>query len=151
MIRTFIFRVRSSPTRSYSPSCSTRSNLLCNSNGISPTSSRKRVPPSAASNRPARSFKAPVKEPFTCPKNSLSYNSRGTEAQLTRISGRPCRRLRSWIARLTSSFPVPDSPVIITVASVGATTSMSFTTCAMVGLWPTMSPNDSDSDSSSRK
>ncbi len=47
-------------------------------------------------------------------------------AQFTRINGRPLRRLASWIARAINSMPVPDSPVIITVASVPATRS----TCA---------------------
>ena len=37
-----------SPTRSYSLSCRTRSSLLWRSSGISPTSSRKIVPPSAS-------------------------------------------------------------------------------------------------------
>jgi hypothetical protein len=36
----------------------------------SPTSSRSRAPPLAASNRPARSLRAPVNEPRACPKNS---------------------------------------------------------------------------------
>ena len=41
-------------------------------------------------------------------------------AQFTRTNGRSPRRLATWIARATSSLPVPDSPVTSTVASVGA-------------------------------
>jgi hypothetical protein len=39
---------------------------------ISPISSRKTVPPFAASNRPVRSRVAPVNEPLTWPNSSLS-------------------------------------------------------------------------------
>uniref|UniRef100_Q01TL1 RNA polymerase, sigma-24 subunit, ECF subfamily n=1 Tax=Solibacter usitatus (strain Ellin6076) TaxID=234267 RepID=Q01TL1_SOLUE len=52
--------VCSSPTRSNSPSWRTRSNFDCNSSGISPTSSKNNVPPSANWKRPARSRIAPV-------------------------------------------------------------------------------------------
>ena len=97
--------------------------LPLQSSGISPTSSRNSVPPSASSNRPTPSRSAPVNAPLAWPKNSLSNSSRGIAAQLTRISGRRRRGLASWIARAISSLPVPDSPVISTVASVGATSS----------------------------
>ena len=50
---------------------------------MSPTSSRNSVPPSACSNLPARSAKAPVNEPFMCPNSSLSISSDGIAAQLT--------------------------------------------------------------------
>ena len=40
------------------------------------------------------------------------------------------------MARATTSFPVPLSPVISTVASVGATISISSTTFFMAGLLP---------------
>jgi hypothetical protein len=36
-------------------------------------------------------------------------------AQFTLISGRARSALRAWMARATSSFPVPFSPVISTV------------------------------------
>src|ERR1700722_4405593 len=45
----------------------------------------------------------------------------GIAAQFTRIKGRAERLERSWIARAISSFPVPVSPRIKTVESVGAT------------------------------
>jgi hypothetical protein len=40
----------------------------------SPTSSRKSVLPSAASNLPARRCSAPVKAPFSCPQSSEAIN-----------------------------------------------------------------------------
>ncbi len=66
---------------------------------------------------------APVKAPFSWPKSSLSMRPLGSAAQLTLTSGRSLRGLRAWIARATSSLPVPVSPRISTVASVGATSS----------------------------
>ena len=93
-ILTSTFLVFSSPIRSNSFSCNTLSNLLCNSKGISPTSSRNKVPPSASSNRPTRSRCAPVKDPFTWPKNSLSKSSLGIDAQFTFISELSDRSLR---------------------------------------------------------
>ena len=79
------------------------------------------MPPSANSNRPRRCCNAPVKEPFSCPNNSEAIKSRGMAAQLTLTNAREERRDRLWIARAISSLPVPVSPVISTVASVGAT------------------------------
>ena len=65
------------------PSCSTRSSLACAASDMSPTSSRNSVPPSACSNFPARSAKAPVNDPFMCPNSSLSISSDGIAAQFT--------------------------------------------------------------------
>ena len=46
--------------------CNTRRSFVCNCRGISPTSSRKMVPPSAASNKPALPLSlAPVNAPFS--------------------------------------------------------------------------------------
>ena len=45
----------------------------------------------------------------------------GIAAQFTLMKARADRGDRLWIARATSSFPVPVSPVISTVESVGAT------------------------------
>ena len=50
--------------------------------------------------------------------------------QLIATKGRRARGLRSWIVRATSSLPQPDSPVMKTVASVGATRSIiRYTSC----------------------
>ena len=59
--------------------------------GSSPTSSRKRVPPSAASKSPTRFRSAPVKAPFSWPKSSLSRRDSGSAAQFTATKG-PARR-----------------------------------------------------------
>jgi hypothetical protein len=45
-------------------------------------------------------------------------------AQLTGMKGRSARGLRAWMARATSSLPVPDSPRMVTAADEGATRSM---------------------------
>src|SRR5258707_399520 len=106
MIRTSARRVLSSPTLSYVFSCRTRSSLLCSSRGISPISSRNRVPPAAASKRPIRSLTALVNAPLAWPKNSLLYKSFGIQAQLTRTKGLPLRRLRRCNSRAISSVLV---------------------------------------------
>ena len=47
------------------------------------------MPPLAASKRPVRWAIAPVNEPFSWPKSSLSSNSAGMDAQFTFTKGRP--------------------------------------------------------------
>jgi len=49
----------------------------------------------------------------------------GIAPQLTAMNGRSVRGLAEWMARATSSLPVPLSPVIKIVASVTATFSTS--------------------------
>src|SRR2546427_1302269 len=93
----------------------------------------------------------PVKAPRAWPKNSLSYNSFGMEAQLTRTSALSLRRLRRWISRATNSLPVPVSPRTSTEASVGATRSIWLTMCRNGALWPTRSPNALASTTSSSR
>src|SRR5690348_12976194 len=106
------------PTAVYSPSCSTRSKRVCASGGMSPISSRNRVPPFACSKRPMLRAVAPVKAPFSWPNSSLSISSRGIAAMLIATKGPERRFPKSCSARATSSFPVPLSPVIMTVRSV---------------------------------
>ena len=77
------------PTGMISRSCSARSSLTWVASGMSPTSSRKNVPPSATWNSPAASRTAPVNEPFTCPNRLLSSRSRGMAPQLMLTNG-PC-------------------------------------------------------------
>ncbi|SST06830.1 Uncharacterised protein [Acinetobacter baumannii] len=79
------------------------------------------MPPSAASTSPARPALAPVKAPFSWPNSSDSIRVSGIAAQFTEISGALARFDRLCRARATSSLPVPDSPWISTVESVGAT------------------------------
>ncbi len=126
------------PTRSSSFSWSTRSSLACRSTGSSPISSRKRVPPCASSNRPARRCRAPVNAPFSCPKSSLSMRVGEIAAQLTLTNACPRRGLSSCKALARSSFPVPVSPRSSTVEEVGATRSRSASTRRIAVLSPTI-------------
>ena len=65
---------------------------------------------SASSNRPSLRLIAPVNAPFSCPNSSDSSSVSVSAPQLTLTNG-PCARFeRAWIARATSSLPVPDSP-----------------------------------------
>jgi len=50
-------------------------------------SSKKRVPPVAATKRPSRFDIAPVKAPFSWPKSSLSISSLGIEDRFIAING----------------------------------------------------------------
>jgi len=80
----------------------------------------------------------PVKAPRTCPNSSLSISVSGMAAQLIGTKGNAFRGLRAWRAAATSSFPVPLSPRIITLASVGATRSISSKTPRIASLRPTI-------------
>ncbi len=113
------------PMRSNSRSCRMRSSFVCVPSVISPISSRKMVPLLAVSNRPLRIVMAPVNEPFSWPNSSVSRSVSGSAAQLTFTSGCGLRLLARCSASATSSLPVPDSPVMRTVASDGATLPMS--------------------------
>ncbi|MCY1309049.1 hypothetical protein D9M70_591040 [compost metagenome] len=62
-----------------------------------------------------------MKAPFSWPNSSDSIRVSGIAAQFTEISGALARRERLCRARATSSLPVPDSPWINTVESVGET------------------------------
>src|SRR5437867_3267150 len=85
MTRTSTLMVRADPSRSTSPSCSTRSTLACVLALMSPTSSRKIVPRSACSNLPTCFSVAPVNDPFSWPKSSDSISSSGIAAQAALI------------------------------------------------------------------
>ena len=113
-----------------------RSSLGWAEAGISPISSRKRVPPSASSKRPGFLAAAPVKAPFSCPKSSLSIKPSGMAAQLILTNGSSARGLCKCTLRATSSLPVPLSPLISTVAEVGATRSIIRFTAQSAGLRP---------------
>ena len=81
------------------------------------------MPPSATSKQARLSAPcAPVKAPRSWPNSSLSSSVSGSAAQLIGDErAAAARGLAAWIARATSSLPVPLSPRISTVASVGAT------------------------------
>lgn len=142
-MRTSTRRTSFEPTRRTSRFSSTRRSLGCRSAGRSPISSRKTVPPCAASNAPTRSAAAPVKAPLTWPKSSLSTSSRESAAQSITRNGPPRRGLCAWISRAITSLPVPVSPVIMTVASVGAYVSARWKTRRIASERPTTRPNDS--------
>jgi hypothetical protein len=89
--------------------------------------------------RPILRAMAPVNAPFSWPKSSLSSRPAGMAAQFSLIKVRSLRGLRRWMARASSSLPVPVSPWMSTVASVGATVSISRSTLRRPVLSPTMS------------
>ena len=75
----------------------------------------------AYSNLPIRRPIAPVKAPCSCPNSSLSRMLPGRAEMLSGTKGLLLRGLFWCSARATSSLPVPLSPWISTVLSVGAT------------------------------
>ena len=111
----------SPPTRVILLSCKALNTFACAERLISPISSIKSVPPSACSKHPLRCFIADVNAPFSCPKSSLSINSDGIAAQFTSTNGDLFLFDCSCMLLATNSFPVPFSPVINTLASLGAT------------------------------
>ena len=143
MMRTSTWIGSTPPTRRNSRSWITRSSLAWVSGEMVPTSSRKRVPSSAASNRPRRLATAPVKAPLTCPKRVDSSSSDGMALVCTGTKGPSARGLRRWMARATSSFPVPDSPTMRMLERAGAARFTSSKTSRMRGLRPTISPSPS--------
>src|SRR5713226_2262022 len=139
-IRTSTRSERVPPSRSNSPSCRTRRIFGWVTGERSATSSRNSVPPSASSKRPSLRPAAPVNAPFSWPNSSDSSSVSGRAAQLTAMNG-PLRRLeRSWMARATSSLPVPLSPWTSTVAELSATCCTSIINRRKAGLVPIMLP-----------
>src|SRR5262245_40978184 len=114
---------------------------------MSPISSRNSVPPSACSNRPRRIACAPVNAPRSWPKSSLSRRSFGIAAVLIAMNGFAERGLCRCSARATSSLPVPDSPMISTVAVDVESRPIARKTSCIAGAWPRIS-GEAASDSS---
>ena len=79
---------RMPPRRVSSLVSSTRKRSTWVLESMAPTSSRKRVPPSAISIFPLRRNWAPVKAPFSWPKSSLSNRLSGRAPQLTATMGK---------------------------------------------------------------
>ena len=77
---------------------------------MSPISSRNSVPLSASSKRPSLRLTAPVNAPFSWPNSSDSSSVSVSAPQFTLTNGPSARFERAWMARATSSLPVPDSP-----------------------------------------
>ena len=94
------------------------------------------MPPSAACIRPIRSARASVKAPFTWPNSSLSNRFSETAPRSTETRTWSARRERRWSSRATSSLPVPFSPRMRTLASVGPARSISDQIRAIAGESP---------------
>ena len=73
----------------------------------------------------------------------LSARVGGIDPQSTTTNGPRLRRLASWIARATTSLPVPVSPSMSTLSSVPAIFSSVENTRRMFGDAPTIEPNRS--------
>ena len=97
------------------------------------------MPPSASSNLPFFWATAPVNEPFSCPKSSDSSSVSASAAQETATNGRSPRSPEKWMARATSSLPVPLSPWMSTVERWLATSRTRSKISAMRGLLLTRS------------
>ena len=151
MMRRSALLVTTLPTGLYSPSCSRRSSLVCRCGLRSPISSRKSVPSWASSTRPFFSRQAPVKAPLTWPKSSLSSTSWGMAVQFTVTIFLSRRWLCWWMARATSSLPVPLGPVMSTVPMVGATWRMRSKMVRICGESPTSEAKPSRSASTWRR
>ena len=93
--------------------------LLCTGPDSESISSRKSVPPDAASNSPGLARLASVKAPASKPKSSASSMASGMAAQLTSTNGPCARGPLSCIARATRPLPVPVSPCSRTVGTCG--------------------------------
>jgi hypothetical protein len=78
---------------------------------------------------------APVKAPFSWPNSSDSSRLSGIAAQLTDTKGFRARLDLPWIKRAITSLPVPDSPVISTLAVEGAICLASLSTSAIAGSY----------------
>ena len=103
---------------------------------MSPISSRNTVPRCATSSSPCFVAVAPVNEPFSWPKSSVSRNSREMPAQLRSTKASPARRPRSWIQRASTVLPVPVSPWMSSGLSVRRTASAFSRSSAMAPLLP---------------
>ena len=91
-----------------------------------------------------------MKAPRTWPKSSDSISSAGMAPQFTATKGMAARGESSWMARATSSLPVPDSPVRSTVVLVGATLRTWRRTSCSAGDDPTKFSSRKPSASSER-
>ena len=120
-------------------SWSTRKSLDWRVSGMSPISSRKIVPPCAASNRPGRLRSAPVKAPFSWPKSSDSRRFSGIAEQFSATKGLSDLELKRCRAEAISSLPVPLSPKTKTDESERATLATVSRTRSIAWLRPMIS------------
>ena len=136
------------PTRVTVPDSSARSSLGWSAGRSSPISSRNRVPPFAHSKTPGRSESAPVNAPRTWPNSADSISVGATAPQSNTTYGRPARGETSWIARASTSLPVPVSPSRSTAAFDAAAFRAAANSRRIATERPTASPNRSSVDSS---
>ena len=102
---------------------------------IVPISSRKSVPPRGLFEQASLVVRRAGERPSHMPEQ-LRFE------QLTGIKGpRACGEKR-WMARATSSLPVPVPPVIRTVSRVGATRSIRSNILCIIGLFPMIPSQD---------
>src|SRR5450756_1105066 len=141
MIRMSASISSSPPSRQKRLSCRTRNSLTCTIGVISAISSRNSVPRSATSISPFLLTAAPVKAPRTWPNSSDSSSVSGSAPQLSATNGRSRRGELKWMARATSSLPVPESPVTRIVLVVEATVSIRRNTATIASLRPMMLQN----------
>ena len=87
----------------------------------------------------AGAFPSACGKTSTKPNSSASISVSGMPPQLTATNGWSRRRLWLWIARATSSLPVPLSPSTSTVAPLSATVGRSSSNCCILWLWVMMS------------
>ena len=113
-------RAAVAPTRRTTPSFSAVRRAFWASEERFSISSRKSVPPAAASKTPGRSATDPVYEPRTEPKSAACRSVSGTVAQSKATSG-PRRDESGWITSFTRKFlPEPVGPVRRSGSGVGA-------------------------------
>ncbi len=113
-----------------------RRSLACTSSEIFPISSKKTVPPFATLKIPGLSWCAPVNAPLVCPNSSLSSNVSEMVPQSTAEKDAFLLLLLACIALAINSLPVPLSPEMRTVESVGATFLTISITFFILGLSP---------------
>ena len=133
MTRTSIACGCVAPSGTTSRSCNTRSNFAWSPTGISAISSSRIVPLFAARKKPSPPDDAPVNAPFWCPNSIASSMLSGSAAQLIATNGPFLRGELLWIARASTSLPVPVGPLMSTVISASATRSASASKARLSG------------------
>jgi len=139
--RASVRRVRVLPSRSNSRSCSTRSSFGCNSSG----NLAHLVEEEGAAMGQLKAAEAlrngAGKGAFFVPEEFAFEQAGGDGGTVERHEGLCAAPLSRWMARASTSLPVPVSPNRSTVASVGATVSIAWRTRRSAALVPMISEN----------